>query len=503
MRLNDYKLSSEYDKRKWLETFHITAGLPYFGGKAFIGKYLMNRICNMAVQMDNDGKKADYFIDVFGGGGKIALSIPEGWFDTIVLNDINYGITSFFTCCKEQPDELIELIEKLGSIMDKDLFHILAFIRSNDGRTDLEKEYLKKKNDNFEEANEEQESRYLKYKNVLFDKRIEPLLSAAATYWVTKLDFLGVTEPLKVSYKASIKDNKSETIDKANEKKMIENAIKNAKSHIINVGQILRQKNIVIERLDFAELVKKYNGMAYKNIYDEPMKPLDYASKNKLWYFDSPYHPSTLNNGEEAPYEDTFDISLVAKMTQIVHNDFINEYGKIDYFIKSDYDPKESYRFAKEMIEKYKKEEQKLILDGVGVDSEETGKETLQAKRLKTIQKYIKKLEEQIKGLTTVTDFGEIKEIPYYHFDCLEDNSACTKMGIKPEQERQYYKECLGEFTKGSVNKITEQKVIGKEYIWFKGMKSEITEKLDKSFSEKLQVDIQKSEEARKKKEKK
>ena len=103
-------MSSEYDKRKWLDSYKIMTGLPYFGGKNFIGKYLINRICNMAVQMDIDGNKPDIFIDVFGGGGKIALSIPEGWFDTIVLNDFNYGITSFFKCCKEQPHELVALI---------------------------------------------------------------------------------------------------------------------------------------------------------------------------------------------------------------------------------------------------------------------------------------------------------------------------------------------------------------------------------------------------------
>ena len=52
--------------------------------------------------------------------------------------------------------------------------------------------------------------RYQKYREILFDDKIEPLLSAAATFWVTKLDFMGITDPLKVSYKASIADNKEE-----------------------------------------------------------------------------------------------------------------------------------------------------------------------------------------------------------------------------------------------------------------------------------------------------
>ena len=155
MKLNDYKMSSEYDKRKWIDSYKIMSGLPYFGGKAYIGPYLINEICNMAVQMEIDGKKADIFVDVFGGGGKIALSVPEGWFDTIVLNDYNYGITSYFNCCKNCPDELIDLIEKLGSVMDKDLFHLLAFIRSNDGNRVLENEYGDGK-------------KYLEYKELIY-----------------------------------------------------------------------------------------------------------------------------------------------------------------------------------------------------------------------------------------------------------------------------------------------------------------------------------------------
>ena len=30
-------MSSNYDKRKWIESYKIMNGLPYFGGKAYIG----------------------------------------------------------------------------------------------------------------------------------------------------------------------------------------------------------------------------------------------------------------------------------------------------------------------------------------------------------------------------------------------------------------------------------------------------------------------------------
>ena len=487
MRLNDYKMSSEYDKRKWLDSYKIMSGLPYFGGKAYIGKYLINRICNMAVQMDSDGKRADIFVDVFGGGGKIALSVPEGWFDTIVLNDINYGITSFFNCCKECPDELVTLIEKLGSVMDKDLFHILAFIRSNDGLRNLEEEYLEAKNSDgiSDKEKKEIERRYEQYKGILFNDKIDPLLSAAATYWVTKLDFMGITDPLKVTYNATIKDNKTDAIGKQYEKEKIENAIKTARKLIPEICQRMRKNNIIVERLDFAELVKKYNGKKYKTIEGKEQLQPEYGNKNILWYMDSPYHPSTLNNGEEAPYEDTFDIELVSKMTEIIHNDNTEVYGELDYFIKSDYDPKDSFVFAMEMIKRYTAEKEKLEAKGIIANKkeqdEEIGKESIskESVRLQTINDYLKKLEKQRTTITTAQKFCGKSLMPFHHFDCLEDNSEYIAGGIKPLEQRVYFKECLGEFTKATTNKITGEKVIGKEYIWFKGMRSHYEEKMD------------------------
>ena len=479
MKLNDYKMSSEYDKRKWLESYKIMSGLPYFGGKAYIGPYLINEICNMATQMDTDGKKADMFIDVFGGGGKIALSVPEGWFDTIILNDYNYGITSYFNCCKNNPDELIDLIEKLGSVMDEDLFHLLAFIRSNDGNRILEKEYG-------------EGERYQKYREILFDDKIEPLLSAAATFWVTKLDFMGITDPLKVSYKASIADNKEETIGRPKEKEKIENTVKFAKKHIPEICRRMRKNNIIVERLDFAELIKKYNGKPYKTIDGTELTSEENLDKNKLWYLDSPYHPSTLNNGADAPYEDTFSIELVSKMTEIIHNDKMDEYGELEYFIKSDYDPKETFRFAVEMTERYSFERNKLDAELLSEKCTEQNKEE-KNKRLEIIKKYLEVLDKQINLISSNMAFLNDNIVPFHHFDCLEDNSEYICGGIKPEEERVYFKRCLGEFPKGVTNDITGEKVYGKEYIWFRGMSYEGVEEADKKLVEVLEKKVLKN----------
>lgn len=51
MNLIDYEISSEQEKTQWMNSFKITSELRYFGGKSIIGKYLINRLLNMAVKM--------------------------------------------------------------------------------------------------------------------------------------------------------------------------------------------------------------------------------------------------------------------------------------------------------------------------------------------------------------------------------------------------------------------------------------------------------------------
>lgn len=92
---------------------------------------------------------------------------------------------------------------------------------------------------------------------------------------------------------------------------------------------------------------------------------------------------------------------------------------------------------------------------------------------MELIYNYLEKMEKQRDNIAgSSPEFMGKKTIPFHHFDCLEDNSEYANGGIKPWEQRVYFKECLGEFAKGATNKITGEKVIGKEYIWFKGMKS-------------------------------
>lgn len=392
MRLYDYKFSPVSDRRKWMETVKILSGLGYFGGKQFIGKYLMNRLFNMAVRMEDDGNKADIFIDAFTGGGKIGLSVPEGWFETIVINDLDYGVVSYFKACRDNPDRLIKLVEEIGGCMCEDLFNVFIYNRCNSSASAIRE--IRKEYNNMD---------------WISDKTVEPLLAGAMTYWAVQSEFNGCTAPGRASYSLKIGDK--------DEKEEIRNIIDLAKKRIPKVHDIIKKRNVIIESLDYRELIKKYNGRPYKDLKGTEY-PEDEAMgrKNKLWYFDPPYHPATLSGGKNAPYMMAFPIEMVHEMTAILHNDRIDEFGKIKYFIKSDYNPK--YRYEEE-------------------DDE-------QVKDIALLQKLQK---------------------AYHDFDVLEEND---KNSIQyRDKDIKYYVECIGDFGKGASD--SEGKTQGKEYIWCRG----------------------------------
>lgn len=141
------------------------------------------------------------------------------------------------------------------------------------------------------------------------------------------------------------------------------------------------------------------------------------SEKNKLWYFDPPYHPSALSGGKDAPYMCGFSEDDVREMTEILHNDKKETFGEIKYFIKSDYNPK--YRYE-----------------------EEYDKEKRDKKLLESLQNS------------------------YHDFDVLEENDKNSKQ--YKENGIDYYVECLGDFGKGATDNENE-KTMGREYIWCRG----------------------------------
>lgn len=436
MRLFDYMISSEKDKEKWLTSFQITSGLRYFGGKQVIGRYIMNHICNMAVRMYNTNKTMpNIFIDAFTGGGKLGLSVPEGWFDTIVMNDLNYGVYSYFKACKETPTALVRMIEEIGKEYNEEMFKFFTLNRSNGKQ-------LKKAGTEADELIENKDAPKKKRefcvinREFINDVELDEIVAGAMTYWVTQTTWNGDTEPSTATYRYKVADNKEKSLSITYEKEQIERAVKFAQKHVFKVHRLMKRKNIIIENLDYKELIKKYNGLKYTDLSMKEHEAIEgLADKGKLWYFDPPYHPATLNGGDSAPYEDTFAIENVQEMTKILHNEDIATYGELKYFIKSDYDPKYTYKQVEETL-RIAREKSK--------GSEED-------------KKTIKKLERQLEGL---------KEA-YHDFDVLEENIPESKSYKPKKEEQQYKKTIIGTFSKGGEGDRTKTK--GTEFIWYRG----------------------------------
>lgn len=446
MQLFDYKQSSEIDRNKYMESFKITTGLTYFGGKSVIGKYLMNRIFNMAVKMDQDKNHADIFIDGFTGGGKIALSVPEGWFGTIVMNDYNYGVYSYFECCKECPTALYKMVENLSKIVDETTFRYFALNRSNFNGENSRDDIKRKGKEN-------------ELEDLISNENMDPLVAGAMTFLVTKLSYNGTTDPVASSYKVQLGEDRS----LSNEQEKIEKAVKAAAKTIPKVSKILNENDIIIEHLDYKELIKKYNGKPYrdrKNKEHEAIK--EYADKNKLWYFDPPYHPATLAGGKDAPYEDTFTLSDSREMVKILHNENIDVYGELKYFIKSDYSIRYVIQQLKEDLEYLNKLKDKDLKD----------------KTKESVESRIDRINEAL-GSHDDGKGGEFKPADCINdFNCLEENmqyddnpNPCYKSSGNIE----YYVECVGEFAKNGVDTDFETgeslgtNKKGREYIWCRG----------------------------------
>lgn len=405
MRLENYQNASPDEKLAWLKSITMKTGLKYFGGKSQIGKYILNHLFNLTLQMKRDGKRPDIFIDAFTGGGKLALSVPYGWYDTVVMNDLNYGVYSYYKYVKEDYISLIKMIDKIGEIINENLFHVATHIR-NWG--DMHDDYKTEKD--------------LQGNLVLDD-----LSAAALTYWATNCGFNGVIESKKATYSlqydktGKAKGGSSTTI----EKEAIARIIKNAHKKIPELHEVFKLKKVIIENLDYKELIKKYNGKPWKNIKGEKQPAIDeYKTKNKLWYFDPPYHPYTLHGGEDAPYTDSFTLDMAMDMVEILNGSKEKEYGKLEYFIKSDYDPKEALERAKKVMEKFDE------------DKDDYGNSQLNW--------YRELIEIDISDPECVSEaFDSLEEFPF------------TKI-------------CVGRFDKG-VMTGEDIKSVGEEYIWCRG----------------------------------
>lgn len=343
MRLTDYVMAPKELKEQYFSTVAMQVGLRYFGGKTTIGKFLLNRIFEMQAYRYTHKEigEAKVFVDCFTGGGKMALTIPTGWFNIIVMNDLNYGVYSYYVCCQKKPLALINMIESLGSIMCYDIFMLCAHERSVRGKN-LSDEVLERLGIDIDNIERDEED------SIIGDA--DMLLSAAMTYWVTQGSWLGETDPEKITYLFN-------TAGK-NENEEIRKRIKAARKRIMQINQKMTRQTYIIENMDYVDLIDKY-----KKIYGESV----------IWYLDPPYHAATLNksNGYDdnvsiqrknqekpAPYEDSFLYEQTMAMTYML--------ATMKWFIKSDYDPyyffRDKYEELSEEIAKEKDEEEILSI---------------------------------------------------------------------------------------------------------------------------------------------
>lgn len=349
MNIIEYINSSEQQRNSWIDTLSIEIGLTYFGGKGGkLGKDVMRAIINeQANTYIKTGEKRNVFVDGFCGGGKMALSVPYGWFDKVIMNDLDYGTYNFFKCCKDKEYELIEAIKGLYDVfiggINKDvkinyqLYETLKMTRLADEDVSWENDL------DMYKLGEDRQNAAMK-NGFQCDTDV---YSAAKTALITDLSFMHTND------KSDYTSYRYGNVDKQIEKEALYRSRDKILGRITEINKTMHRKNIIVTRGDYATLVdfnEQEKDFLKKNNYER--KELeDLIDKRKvLYYLDSPYHPLTLNNMEEAPYDCPFSRENCLDMTTKLINHMKNDEGFS--FIKSDYDPAEFKNRSKQAIHK-------------------------------------------------------------------------------------------------------------------------------------------------------
>lgn len=358
----DYKLFSKDERLQYLRSQKMTTGIPYFGGKANIGKYIYNTIFNMAITMHDNGDKPKTFIDCFTGGGKIGLSLPDGWCERIVLNDYDYGVFSYYKSCKSDYRKLLATVDGLVDKMTKQFFEKCLAIRENE--------------------------------------ELDQFIAGAMTYVCSACSFNNILNIEKAEYRPSMGDN--------NEKEELEKVKARAHKAITKVAKQLKNRNYVIENLSYEQVIAKYNGLNYFDKHGVEHKSTESKDdgNNILWYFDPPYHPYCLNGMKEAPYANSFNYEDTIKMTKILAGE-IKDYGEIKYFIKSDYNPKVTSNNAKRTLEEFKEQGNKTATkskDSEKSKDSDVSKSTFKEKLKKQCQAIMEHYDEMQHDFDSIED---------------------------------------------------------------------------------------------------
>lgn len=322
----EYINASERERQLWVDTLPIEVGMQYFGGKSGpLGRKLLKAVCDMQAYCITKGKRKKIYVDAFCGGGKMGLSVPEGWFDEIYMNDLDYGVYSYYHVCKNRPEELKRVVEayinpktliqkvKITNDLEKSqgwlLFEVLKWSRHSDEGMFVDGyNYKGAVGVNLEAIdNSEALKTNLVIKRVFSDiKNIiipEPELRAAfATVFITEYGFTSETGK-HASYTIEGK-RETEKVGLINQKK------KDILNKIDNVHRIMNKKNITITRDDYAQLLDTPDDKTRAEMDKNDRKDLLHLAKEKdniLFFLDPPYHPLTLSGQKEAGYDCTFN----------------------------------------------------------------------------------------------------------------------------------------------------------------------------------------------------
>lgn len=322
----EYINASERERQLWVDTLPIEVGMQYFGGKSGpLGRKLLKAVCDMQAYCITKGKRKKIYVDAFCGGGKMGLSVPEGWFDEIYMNDLDYGVYSYYHVCKNRPEELKRVVEayinpktliqkvKITNDLEKSqgwlLFEALKWGRhSDEGMFGANYNYNGAVGVNLEAIdNSEALKTNLVIKRVFSDiKNItipEPELRAAfATVFITEYGFTSETGK-HASYTIEGK-RETEKVGLINQKK------KDILNKIDNVHRIMNKKNITITRDDYAQLLDTPDDKTMAEMNKNDREDLLHLAKEKdniLFFLDPPYHPLTLSGQKEAGYDCTFN----------------------------------------------------------------------------------------------------------------------------------------------------------------------------------------------------
>ena len=396
----EYINASERERQLWVDTLPIEVGMQYFGGKSGpLGRKLLKAVCDMQAYCITKGKRKKIYVDAFCGGGKMGLSVPEGWFDEIYMNDLDYGVYSYYHVCKNRPEELKRVVEayinpktliqkvKITNDLEKSqgwlLFEALKWGRHSDEGMFVNGYNYKGAVDKNLEAidNSEALKTNLVIKRVFSDiKNItipEPELRAAfATVFITEYGFTSETGK-HASYTIEGK-RETEKVGLINQKK------KDILNKIDNVHRIMNKKNITITRDDYAQLLDTPDDKTMAEMINNGRDDLLHLAKEKdniLFFLDPPYHPLTLSGQKEAGYDCTFNremsLQILDKLRKLRLDD-----KKDLAFIFCNYNPSDFKAANEELFNDEEKNKEALRgLDLTGARDEKKEIEEIEANK--------------------------------------------------------------------------------------------------------------------------